>query len=510
MKIASVQLQARGVWEYRQALEDILRQIGAAATQGAELIVLPECAYPAYFLELDLEAAEEALGKTYEVLEAVAAQARKLHVHVVLGVALPEDGKLYNAAVLIDDEGKILHRAYKSNLWHFDDRTFTPGEDFQTVDTKLGRLGMMVCADGRIPEIARILALQGAKLIVDVVNLVASARSPKDLMNQQYAFMLPVRAMENRVWLVTADKCGMEGGCAVYLGRSIVVSPEGAIVAECPPDREEILFYDVDLEMAKGPEPYSPPEECAVLCRSTETLPIAKKMKADLGPVSTGERLTAVVQFRANSLAEYLEKAKWYLRGGQLSYCRCIVLPPYDGEADVMALCAQLQEAIEEAGVVAFTACLEGGALRAAAVATERIWALGEDGVVLHVEEIDGLGYCVLTDAEPYIPELPRSAMLLGCEVLIWMDRRTRTMDQKVAQTRAAENKMFVIRASSTQQDASYVVTPGGTLACTTFQGAEQLTSALILRSDGLSKTVYPGTDVVVSRKPNAYKELIR
>ena len=93
---------------------------------------------------------------------------------------------------------------------------------------------------------------------------------------------------------------------------------------------------------------------------------------------------------------------------------------------------------------------------------------------------------------------------------LIWMDRRAREMDLKVAQTRAAENKMFVVRASSAEQDVSYLVTPAGATACTTFCHAEQLACALILQSDGLSKTVYPGTDIVRSRIPNAYKELIR
>ena len=136
MKIASVQLRARGISEYHKAQEDILCQIDAAAAQGAELIVLPECAYPAYFLELEPQAVKKALNRTEEVLASVKTKARELGVYVALGIALPEGDRLYNAAVLIDDRGEIVHRAYKSNLWHFDDRFFTPGEDFQAIDTK--------------------------------------------------------------------------------------------------------------------------------------------------------------------------------------------------------------------------------------------------------------------------------------------------------------------------------------------------------------------------------------
>lgn len=509
MKIACVQQAAHPVWAYREALKDMTEQIDAAARAGAELILLPECAYPAYFLELDREACAAALAETERVLETVSGRAKSFGVYVALGIALPENGRLYNAAILFDDRGKVCHRSYKSNLWHFDGRSFTPGEIFQTVDTKFGRIGMMVCADGRIPEIARILAKQGAKLILDLVNLVASARRPTDLMNQQYAFMLPVRAMENGVWLAAADKCGTEGGSAVYLGRSMVISPTGEIVAECPPDRPDLLLYDIDLSAATGPGAYRLPGSCGILCAPTEELPIYRKTRGSHGPVAAGERLVASVQFRSSSLSEYVEKAGFYLRAAQRSWCRVVALPLYDGEGEVERLCALLRPAMEEE-VVVFTGCLERGKARAAAMTrqeTALFWSAGEGPVV---QEIDGLGYCVLLDEQPYLPELPRTALLQGCEVLIWMDRSARTMDTKVAQTRATENKMFIVRTSCAPEDASYVVNPGGVVAATTIQGAEQLASALVLQADGLSKTVFPGTDIIKSRIPAAYKELLQ
>jgi len=412
--------------------------------------------------------------------------------------------------VMINDEGNVIHKAYKSNLWHFDDRSFTAGEEFRAFDTKFGRMGMMICADGRIPEIARILALQGARVIIDLVNLVASAQHPRDVMNQQYAFMLPVRAMENGVWILAVDKCGMEGNSAVYLGRSMVISPRGEIVAECSPDREEILYYILDPEAVTETNPCHFRLSSDILCTPTEELPILKKIEAARGSVSEGERLVGVIQFRADTENEYLEKAEYYMRAAQLSYCRTIVLPIYDGEISLQKLCVKLQKYVMEEHVTVFTGCREHGTGKAAAFnKTEMVLSWGEKSGAV-VEELDGVGYCVLVGRECYIPEFPRAAMLNGCEILIWMSDEVNSMDEKVARTRAAENKMFVIRTSSAENDISYLINPAGNIQTVTFQGKEQLATAMFLKAEGLSKTVFPGTDIVRTRKPGAYKELMR
>lgn len=73
-------------------------------------------------------------------------------------------------------------------------------------DTEFGRIGVMICADGRVPEVARMLRLGGAQLILDAVNLVASAEAPDKLTNQQYQFILPIRAWENGVPIAVCGK----------------------------------------------------------------------------------------------------------------------------------------------------------------------------------------------------------------------------------------------------------------------------------------------------------------
>src|SRR3989304_4331510 len=76
--------------------------------------------------------------------------------------------------------------------------------------TSIGCLGLMICADGRLPEIARTLALRGAQLIVNPTAWVSTARDRRLLTNPQYEYMIPVRALENGVWIASANKVGTE------------------------------------------------------------------------------------------------------------------------------------------------------------------------------------------------------------------------------------------------------------------------------------------------------------
>jgi predicted amidohydrolase len=121
-----------------------------------------------------------------------------------------------------------------------------------------------------------------------------------------------------------------------------------------------------------------------------------------------------------------------------------------------------------------------------------------EKGAKPAVIETPRAALAMLFDDEPYYaPELPRAAMLEGAEILLWADSEARPMDMKVSQTRAAENKMFVIRTSCAENDVSNVINPGGAAAASVFRGADQAASALIFRFEGLAKSVITGTNIV-------------
>lgn len=507
MKIACIQQQARAVWEYEQVLSDIFSLLDEAGKAGADLAILPECAYPAYFLGLDEDSLKASMARIDELLARVAEAAKCYSMHICLGLAYPDQGRLYNAALMFDDAGEIIGRASKSNLWHFDGRWFDPGCGFEAFDSKLGRLGIMICADGRIPEIARILKLQGAKLILDPVNLVASASEPKALMNQQYAFILPVRAMENKTWLVASNKCGVEANCATYLGRSMIISPEGQIVADMPPDAPGVLYYDVDLD-ASGELPERTPAHYAAMAEPTETLPIYAKMQKAMTPAES-EIMVSAVQFRSETAADYLARAKAYIRAGEMAESRLIFLPRLSLDTDIAALAEALRGAIREDSVVALSCGVD--TVRGVCFGAEGVLGVWEKGAAPKVVETARGGLAMLFDEEPiYTPELPRTAMLLGAEILLWADNENRPMNLKVTQTRAAENKMFVMRTSNAADDVSNVVNPGGAVAASVFRGADQAAGGLIFRFEGLAKSVITGTNIVMGRRPECYEELVK
>lgn len=171
-EVACIQLEARDVSQYEQTEKEILEWIDSLCSEEkVDLLVFPECAWPAYFLRENEEAAELALKRTPNFMKEVAQRAAHYRVHIAMGLYVQENGLLRNAGFLWGPEGEILGRVYKSNLWHFDRKFIEAGELFSVIDTSLGKLGMMICADGRAPEIARILAEKGAEVIIDMAGL---------------------------------------------------------------------------------------------------------------------------------------------------------------------------------------------------------------------------------------------------------------------------------------------------------------------------------------------------
>jgi len=133
---------------------------------------------------------------------------------VVVGLVLERAGTaangtvkpgLENAAVLIDADGIVRAQAAKRFLWHFDREWFVAGDESPV---EMG-VGMLVCADARLPEIAVDLAGRGARIIANPTAWVTSLPPPEGT-NSQAEFLWRVRAFENRVVGVAATKVGTE------------------------------------------------------------------------------------------------------------------------------------------------------------------------------------------------------------------------------------------------------------------------------------------------------------
>lgn len=167
MRIACVQLRAREVDDADRALEEALDAADRAARE-AQLVVLPEATYPGYILHEGWILS----GSAYDLArEAFGDVARRHGAWIVVGLVRPLEDGLVNSAVLFSSDGDVAAIADKRFLWHFDSRWFREGTPGEVVTLPWGPIGMFVCADARMTEIPRRLAVRGARLLLDPTAL---------------------------------------------------------------------------------------------------------------------------------------------------------------------------------------------------------------------------------------------------------------------------------------------------------------------------------------------------
>jgi predicted amidohydrolase len=234
--VAAVQTRAHDRAAFAQRWPAILTHIAAAAESGARLIVVPEGTVPAYVIgnePVDSQVIEDAARDVISIAERTGAT-------IVYGGSRAHENGLANSAYVVTPRG-IAGFADKYFLWHFDRRWFTAGETLEPVDTPIGRLGVFVCADGRIPTIGSRLVARGAEILVVPTAWVTSGRDPHNLENLQADLMIAVRARENGVPLVVANKVGVEARCVAYCGKSQILAADGTLVAIASEDTEETL-----------------------------------------------------------------------------------------------------------------------------------------------------------------------------------------------------------------------------------------------------------------------------
>lgn len=245
----------------RQKAETMIRE---AAENGAELICLPELYTTGYNLDIIgpriTQLAENIDGSTVAGLRQLA---KELKVHIVapLALNLEDDPEVrpFNSAVFIGDEGQILGVYSKCHLFETERMYFQPGQELPVYNTKLGKIGIMICFDAGFPEVARILQMKGAELI-----LCPSAWRIQDM--GVWHLNMPQRAQENSCYLAAVNRYGHEG--SLYMGGySIVCGPEGDIIKELTEEKEDILYCTIsgqrlaDFRADGGPYiPYRRPE----------------------------------------------------------------------------------------------------------------------------------------------------------------------------------------------------------------------------------------------------------
>ncbi|HEY5339426.1 MAG TPA: carbon-nitrogen hydrolase family protein, partial [Candidatus Aquilonibacter sp.] len=296
LRIAALQLRAHDRADFAQRLPALTKVIAETAREH-DLVVLPEGTMPAYVLGDD-RVDDGLLARAAETLAAIARDERCV---IVAGAALRHQGVLYNSALVFESDGSIAGHAEKIFLWHFDRQWFTPGTSLAPISTSIGTLGVLICADGRMPAIAATLVDRGAELLAMPTAWVTSGRDPSLLENIQADLLGRVRAFENNVPFIAANKCGIELEMVAYCGKSQIIDAAGTILAIGSQDEQAVVSAVVTLDRmhphrhaAAPPQPRPPaPDAPLRVAISIGALPVditdrLRVLEADLALAAVG------------------------------------------------------------------------------------------------------------------------------------------------------------------------------------------------------------------------------
>jgi omega-amidase len=216
------------------------RLSGKTAHNHFDFLVLPELFTTGYHSKNKMKMlAEEIDGRTAGTLKRLA---RETGISVAAGSFIENDGgRLYNTSITIDRNGKLIATYRKTHLFTVlnEDKLLSPGNAIDIF--RIGKItaGTLTCFELRFPEIARKLAIQGAQILFCPVEW----SHPKS----EILFTLArARAIENQVFVALANIVGRSGGLD-FCGGSMVVAPDGTVLARGSEDREEIIDAEIDL-----------------------------------------------------------------------------------------------------------------------------------------------------------------------------------------------------------------------------------------------------------------------
>ena len=228
-------------WDLEANFKVFLESVNLAAQRRANILVTPECWLDGY-ASPDKDSTPERIRSIAQSLETspylkqVAEKAREHRLLICFGFTSLEAGQPYNTAGLWDANGQRIGVYHKTHLQNHD-LQYAPGEGLPVWPTSWGPVGVMICADRRWPETARVLRLQGAKLIL----------------NPTYGFygdlneaIMRTRAYENQCFIAFA-----------HPKQSLVTGPNGKVLAkEDSTDDDDlnaprVMICEIDLAQAK-------------------------------------------------------------------------------------------------------------------------------------------------------------------------------------------------------------------------------------------------------------------
>ena len=248
----------------KKRLADKCRQL---AGKGARLIVLQELHNSLYFCQTEnvdlFDLAETIPGPSTEFFGQLA---RELGVVIVTSLFEKRAAGLYhNTAVVMESDGSIAGKYRKMHIpddpAYYEKFYFTPGDlGFHPIDTSVGRLGVLVCWDQWYPEAARLMALQGAEMLIYPTAIGYESSDTKEEQERQREAWTTVQrghAVANGLPVITVNRVGFEPapshqtGGIQFWGSSFVAGPQGELVFRAGNDDECEQVVEIDLDRSE-------------------------------------------------------------------------------------------------------------------------------------------------------------------------------------------------------------------------------------------------------------------
>ncbi len=542
----------------RQCLDLLDRACAVRAGEPPrDLVLFPEfCNHRTAYRD-QAHAYEVAIAVPGPFFDALAERTRRYGIHLCFNATVrgPEP-QVFATSLLIGPDGREIGRHEKQVLFGFEQDCISVGRIESAVfATPIGRIGLYSCMDGLLPETTRVLALRGAQVLLNSLN----SGGPDEETEH-----IPVRAAENHVWLISANKVGpiAQGHALRYAGGAQIVDPSGQVLVNAGRAGEEIIFGTIDPEQADDKRVGAGndlladrrPELYGLLTEPVDSVPAAQPTPPPPGLLLPRLRASAIQISSTGDLAATVEGACWLIRDVAAAGSELAVLPelfafqperigddPAAAAAASDRILGQLQAVAAEtrcwtvaslveaaggdyystASLIDPTGRIAGRYRQAHLWATERRWATPGNDLPVFETPIGRVGLLIGYDGT--LPEPARVLGLKGADIVAWPTTWRLDWEPRLgAVERAAENRACLIaaaRADSPVQRGSQVIAvdrfptmPHWWTRCPipaeAAPGNGAHVSAGIQPLYARDKRVFEHTDLVRCRRPELYRSL--
>jgi predicted amidohydrolase len=487
-KIRAAAVQFGVVADVTANLQTCLRMIDEAAKCKPDVMVLPEFVnHIAWYRDAD-HCYGVAVSLDDEFIQAIGRKANEYGCYIKINVTLKRDnGKVSGTNVLFDPAGNVVGLTDKQILMGNENNFLEKSMTIAPIlETELGQVGMYACMDGVIPEVARALAVRRPQMLLNSLNSFA---------HDEASLHIPVRAAENKVFVVAANKVGslvpeeMREAVAARLkidpsflegaGESQIVAPDGTVLAKAPMKGEAVVFADIDLSEADNK--LRPDGTDIISTRRPELYTPLGMESASGGKIPGAERLLAGVGQVSGQGKEAIDSALKMIAEGEKAGVKLIVLPELfhitnleGAEKESTEMIRALQSDLKDAYVA--TSIVEDGAhvgvlFNKSGVVLKQpqlhksgrhVWSKLGDEVNVFDAEWGRVALVIGNDS--IYPETFRLAALKDVEVVAVPTLILEKWEVELGfKERAAENRMNVIVASKSDSGI-YAITEDFTL----------------------------------------------